>query len=188
MARNAEVRSPMITKQKAIQIHGEPVGRSLRKAYTAASKPSWEDTGREFHKNYRLDRFTHRHATEANYGERKKKYTMQKLRKYGHTRPLEKSGEAKKLSASARIVARGGSGASKEVIVSVGHLTHVTNVEDRGGVRVVYASLRKLNFRHPMSDINMADEFRRITDRESLSLGNFFASKFKPRFEQGINK
>ncbi|QEF98151.1 hypothetical protein Mal15_21990 [Stieleria maiorica] len=157
----------MATLQNHIKIHGPGVGRSLRQAYVAASEPAWKDTGQDFHVRYRPKRFTHAHATEAGYAKRKTKYVREKFRRYGHTYPLVKTGEARRLAATARITTRSGTG----------------QVDNRGGVKISYPSLRKLNFRHPDSDINMADEFRRIPDRESVLLGHYFIARFVPRFE-----
>ncbi|QDV40892.1 hypothetical protein Enr13x_07280 [Stieleria neptunia] len=157
----------MVSPPNAVKIHGQGVGRSLRQAYVAASVPAWQDTGRHFHLQHRPKRFTHKHATEADYGKRKPKYLREKFRRFGHTYPLVKTGEARRLAATARITARAGTG----------------QVQNRGGVKVAYPQLRKLNFRHPNSDIDMADEFRRVPDRESVLLGHYFIARFSPRFE-----
>ena len=157
----------MAALQNNVKIHGPGIGRSLRTAYTEASVPAWMDTGRNFHLQYRPKRFTHKHATEAGYAERKPKYVREKFRKYGHTYPLVKTGEARRLAATARITARAGTG----------------QADNRGGTKIAYPSLRKLNFRSPHSDIHMAEEFRRVTDRESVLLGHYFIARFTPRFE-----
>lgn len=157
----------MAEMQNSVKIHGPGVGRSMRKAYMEAAVPAWMDTGQNFHLRHRPLRFTHRHATEAGYAKRTPKYLREKFRKYGHTYPLVKTGEARRLAATARITARAGTG----------------QVENRGGSKVAYPSLRKLNFRSPSSDINMAEEFRRVTDREAVLLGHYFIARFTPRFE-----
>ncbi|MEO1528071.1 MAG: hypothetical protein AAFX06_21785 [Planctomycetota bacterium] len=156
----------MATQQKAVRVHGEPIGRSLRKRYTNASKPSWEETGRHFHHQHRKRRFTHRHATEAGFQKRSPLYLRMKFRKYGHTYPLKKTGEAEAQSRTARVTARGGTGQLKA----------------QGGVKVLY-KIRKFNFRP--SGINLRDEFTRVTDREARQLGNYWGARFGPRFSNG---
>lgn len=163
----------MVTQQKAVRIHGEPIGRSLRKRYAEASLASWEDTGRVFHGQYRKKRFTKEHAREADYEKRKAKYVREKFRRFGHRDPLVKTGEAKRLSATARVKPRAGTGGK-----SKGQL-------NQGGVTITYRALRKLNFRNPHSSIDMADEFRRLTNREVMLLGLVFSTRFTPRFTTG---
>lgn len=176
----------MVGVSAPIRVVGEPIINKLSKAYKAASDESWTDTAEHFHKNYRLNRFTHRHATEAGYTPRTKRYTRQKLKKYGHTYPLVKTGEAKKLSGFRRIKTYGGTGKMLEKMVSVSHMTVMTTVQDQGGVKIIYPSLRKLNWRSPTSDVRMAQEFRHVTQREANELGTFFGRKFTPRFQQGF--
>lgn len=156
----------MASSPVAVKVHGPGVGRSFREAYTEASEPAWMDTGQHFHLKHRPKRFTHQHATLAEYKKRKAKYLREKFRKYGHTYPLVKSGEARRLAATARITVRKGTGQEG----------------NRGAVNIAYPSLRKLNFRHPNSDIDMADEFRRVADYEAAPLGNYFIARFLPRF------
>ena len=150
----------------AVKIHGENVGRSLRKKYAAASQPSWAETGQTFHIRYRPKRFTHKHASEAGYGRRKAGYNRRKLRKFGHTYPLVWSGEVKRLTQTARIAARKGTG----------------RVGNQGGVKMTYRGARKLNLKHPKSDINTREEFTRVTDREAKTLGQYWQARFSPRF------
>jgi len=126
------------------------VPRGMRKVHNQASKKAWYATARRFHVEHRDDRFTKSHARKANYkkrsGERPGQspvgYTARKKRKFGHTRPLEFSGETRRAVRSANIVAT-----------------------SKGG-RVKYAGARKLNFRNPHSDIDMAAEFRRLIPEE----------------------
>ena len=159
----------MAQLQNAVKISGLNVGRSLRDAYVAASVPTWEDAGRQFHLKLRDHRFSHRHATEAGYTPRQAKYTKQKFRKFGHTYPLQWSGETRRLVATARITARAGTG----------------QINNQGGVKIAYPGARKLNFRNPHTDINMADEFRRVTDRETTTLGQTWQTRFSIRFNKG---
>ena len=134
------------------------VPRKLRKVYTASSKVAWAETGRKFHAEMRDDRFTKEHARVARYVKRRgeepglsesdfrRSYTGKKLSKWGHTNPLQWSGETRRNVRSANI-----SQTSK-------------------GATVRYPGARKLNFRNPHSSINMADEFRRTTADERKEL------------------
>ncbi|MEM6980602.1 MAG: hypothetical protein AAF539_13145 [Planctomycetota bacterium] len=151
-----------------VKIHGENIGRSLRKRYADASGVSWEETGQTFHLQYRPKRFTHKHARQAGYGKRKPRYNRVKLRRFGHTYPLVFSGEVRRLTQSARIIARKGTG----------------RIGNQGGVRVTYRGARKLNFRHPDSNINMVREFTTVTDQEAITLGQYWQARFQPRFSK----
>jgi hypothetical protein len=136
--------------------------RGMKRAFNAASKAAWHDTAVEFHRNYRDKRFTPAHAAEAGYMSRKgeqiprgtkafrQSYTGRKLRKFGHTNPLEYSGETRRKVRSASI-----SSTSK-------------------GGKAAYAGASKFNFRHSRSKIRMSEEFQRITAREAESLGQFY--------------
>lgn len=55
---------------------------------------------------------------------------------------------------------------------------------NKGGVTVAYRGARKLNLRHRSAKFSMADEFRRITNRESLLLGIDFQTRFEARFNR----
>lgn len=54
--------------------------------------------GRVFHTDIRPKKFTHRGATEYKYERRSRRYEQRKLRKFGHTRPLELTGETKQMA------------------------------------------------------------------------------------------
>jgi hypothetical protein len=150
------------------RVRGMNIGRSLRKAYTEASEPSWEETGRTFHHQMRPARFTHKHAREAGYMKRKPGYEKRKFRRFGHTYPLVWSGEVKRLVATARIKARKGTG----------------QAGNQGGVQVIYPGARKLNLRSKHTNIRMNEEFTRVTDREAGLLGLYFETRFSMRFSQ----
>jgi len=126
--------------------------RSLRKATNAATKDSWQETGLFFHTDLSDARFSHKHATLAGFATRTKKYQSTKLKKFGHTNPLEFSGETRRRVRTANITAT-----SK-------------------GVSVRYSGANKLNFRNPKArvPINMADEFRRVTQPEATTLVGVF--------------
>ena len=150
------------------RVRGHNIGRSLRNDYVAASEPSWEETGRTFHHQYRPKRFTHKHAKEAGYMKRKPGYEKKKFRRFGHTYPLVWSGETKRLVATAHIKTRRGTG----------------KFGNQGGVRVSYPGGRKLNLRHKNSKIRMNEEFTRIPDAEATLLGLYFETRFSMRFSQ----
>jgi hypothetical protein len=138
------------------------VPRNMRKAYTAASKLAWVEAGKWFHTNRRDLRFTTAHARKAGYLPRRGEepglsrreyflsYTGRKQRRYGHRRPLEYSGETRRLVRSASMTSTSKS------------------------VRVAYAGARKFNFRNPHSQIRMADEFRRLTADEPALIGGAY--------------
>lgn len=152
----------------AIRVKGVNVGRSLRKKFGEASLPAWEETGKQFHTQYRPKRFTEEHARAARYGKRKESYLKRKERQFGHRDPLKFSGEVFRLTRTAGISARKGTG----------------QIGNQGGVKVTYRGARKLNLRHPNSQIKMNEEFTRITRREATTLGLAFETRFKQRFER----
>ncbi len=74
-----------------------------------SQKEAWRDVAWEFHTNYRDKRFTPEHAIAAGYTRRKgeliprdtkafrQSYTGRKLRMFGHTNPLQFSGDTREL-------------------------------------------------------------------------------------------
>lgn len=135
--------------QYAIRDRG-PTPRGFRKAYNASSKASWYEAGLHYHSQMTDERFTNRHATLAGYAPRKKRYDFRKFKAKGHTRPLEYSGETRRAVKAARITST-----SK-------------------GAAVRYAGARKFNFRHPKSQVNMAEEFTRVLPQEADELAGVF--------------
>jgi hypothetical protein len=134
--------------------------RKMRKVMNAAMKETWFETGAFFHSEMSDDRFTHRHATLAGYAPRTKKYTSTKLKKFGHTNPLEFTGRTRRLSRTASIT-------------STSHT-----------VSIRYPGTNTLNFRNPKArnPINLAEEFRRITKPETERL----ASEYDRKIEQKL--
>lgn len=147
------------------------VPRGMKRAYGRVSKAAWFETGVRFHGEHRDDRFTKEHGRKAGYKKRKgedagltgkafwQSYTGRKLRFKKHTRPLEWSGDTRRAVRSANITST-----SK-------------------GAKVAYSGARKLNFRNPRSDINMSEEFRRLTPEEMVSLAKFYDDKL----DAGLN-
>jgi hypothetical protein len=119
---------------------------------------AWMDVGTWWHKEIRPKHFTTAGGTEYGYtprsGERgspgrkgfKATYTGRKLKKYGHTRPLELTGESKQATA-----------ASYDILPK------------SDGVRITMNAPR-LQFRNRNSSINMADELTRVTSAERALL------------------
>ena len=109
-------------------------------------KRAYKKLGRRWHRRNRPRHFTRRGAVAYRYAKRTRNYVRDKLRKHGHNRPLEFSGDSKRNSRFANIRST-----SK-------------------GVRVAMTLLRVLNLRHPKSRINMAEEMRRVTGKEAREL------------------
>jgi hypothetical protein len=152
-----------MTKLIAIQVRERgATPRNMKRVFNAAKKLAWHDTAVRFHAEYRDRRFTLEHAEEAGYARRKGEliardskafrasYTGKKLRMFGHTRPLEFTGETRRKVRSASISSTSNMG------------------------KASYSGAAKFNFRHPRSKIRMGEEFRRITRREAQELGQFF--------------
>lgn len=149
-----------------------PVPRRLRKVYTEASKVSWVAAGTWWHVNRRDLRFSVSHGMKAGYEKRKGEqsgmsrrgffasYTGRKLRRWGHRRPLEFSGETRRLVRTASITSTSNS------------------------TRVAYPGARKFNFRNPRSTIRMADEFRRLTSDEPKMI----AAEYDKALSTNLNK
>lgn len=128
-----------------------------KKEIRASLKKSWENAGRFFHLNLRDKRFTREHALKAGYAPRKgeasgtgskgffKSYTGRKLRRFGHTRPLEFTGETRSAMRAASI-------------------TSTSN-----GAKVSYSGARKFNYKNPFSSptMNLNAEFRTILPDEA---------------------
>lgn len=119
-------------------------------------KPMYEQMGKHWMVNIRPKHFTHAGAREYGYeprsGEKKsgksfkRSYTGRKLRKKGHTRPLEYSGELKRDSGFSRF-------------------SHGV-----GRMRILLPRARKANFRHPKSNIDMRAELTAISRGDNIEL------------------
>lgn len=134
--------------------------RGFKKAYNAASKESWHEAGVYFHTHFRDQRFTHRHATAAGYTKRKRQYEMRKLKKYGHTRPLEFTGRTRRAVRAATISSTS------------------------SGAKVRYPGARVFNFRNPKSQVNMLLEFTSVTQEEA----NELAAHYDRKLDIGLNR
>lgn len=145
--------------------------RRMMKAHNASAKEAWYMAGRLFHETMRDKRFTAEHGRKANYAKRKgeesgidtkaffRSYTGRKLRKWGHRRPMEWSGDTRRNVRYANI-----NNTSK-------------------GCRVAYPGANKLNYRPRGGRINMADEFRRLLPEEINKLAEKFDTSYE--FQMG---
>lgn len=139
----------MIPIQYAVKDRG-PTPRGMRKIMNAASKESWFDTAVYFHATMSDRRFTQAHASAAGYKPRSRAYVRRKLKTFGHTYPLEFTGETRRL-------------------VRIANITSTSK-----GASARYAGARKFNFRNPKSQINMVEEFTRVLPSEAQELTEVF--------------
>lgn len=136
------------------------VPRNMRRIFGHLQKAAWQVTAEAFHEHYRDLRFTEAHGRAAGYSPRKgegtsgkafwRSYAGRKRKKFGHSRPLEWSGETRRAVAMANVTTT------------------------RTHARIAYPGARKLNFRHPKSDIRMSQEFTKILPSESADLARRF--------------
>lgn len=133
--------------------------RGMARRLNAHKKICWDDTAVLFHTEMRDKRFTHAHARAAGYAPRTFKYQQRKLKKWGHTYPLQWSGTTRRNVRAARI-------------------SSTSN-----GARVAYAGARVFNFRNPKMKANMAIEFTTITQAEADQL----AANFDRVLDQRLN-
>lgn len=140
---------------KNYSITSEQVGKRV---LNAVLKEAWFDAGRYFHEHFRDLRFTREHALKAGYTKRKgeglpdkqfkRSYTGRKFRQFGHTRPLEFTGDTRRA-------------------VKMANISSTSS-----GAKVAYAGARVFNYHNPLSDpaMNLAEEFRKILPEEAEQL------------------
>ncbi len=136
--------------------------RGMRRAFREASKRAWYDTAMMFHTHLRDLRFTEAHARAAGYIRRKgellprgskayrRSYTGIKERRFGHTRPLEFTGQTRQN-------------------VKMVNITSTSN-----GGKAAYRGASKFSFRPPKSQIQMSEEFKRLLPEEMEQLAQFY--------------
>lgn len=136
--------------------------RGMLKAFNAASRAAWFLTALLFHSVYRDRRFSEEHARQAGYGRRKgellargsaafrRSYTGRKERMFGHTRPLEFSGETRAKMRTASI----------------------SSTRSMG--KAAYPGASKFSFKHPKSKLRLHEEYRRILPQEADELGQYY--------------
>lgn len=120
------------------------------KRINAMKKIAWMEAAILFHSEMRDNRFTHAHARKVGYAARSFKYQQRKLKKWGHTYPLQWSGTTRRLVKKARI-------------------STTSN-----GARIAYAGARVFNFRNPKMKANMAVEFTTVTQAEAELIARKF--------------
>jgi len=126
--------------------------RGMAKATRAAQKEAWYHTGVQFVAEHADRRFTHAHASAAGYKKRTEAYTRRKLNLFGHTYPLEYSGQTR-------------------LRVRTANLTSTAN-----GNRIRFPQARRLNIRNTRAKdpIDMKAEFTRVPQREADELAAYF--------------
>lgn len=130
-----------------------PTPRGMKKVIGNAMKETWQEAAIEFHARFSDDRFTNRHATAAGYAPRSKNYTRRKLKEFGHTRPMEFSGTARRLSRTA----------------------NVTSTSKTATLR--YPGLRVFNFKHPKQRADLREEFTKVLPEEAQHTARFYDVK-----------
>lgn len=136
-----------------------------QKQINDAIKQAMHDVGLRWRRRYLPLHFGGRAATRYGYtpragerGDRRKfqgSYTARKLRFLKHTRPLEYTGEGKRLALNGPQLVR----ATRD--------------------RVVVPLPRKFNWRHPKSKVNMADEIRAVREDERAELNEFLVAQIE---------
>lgn len=146
-----------------IEIRTSGLAAGNKRHYNAALKYGWEQTGIYWHEHFREKHFTTAGAAEYGYAPRQgergragskgfaRSYTGRKLKKYGHTRPLELTGESRTLSRTRRVYAT------------------------RNGARVTMR-VPGLNRRSKGTDIRMPEELKTISRAESSKLSQVLES------------
>lgn len=147
----------MIPMVVTIQERG-PVKRGLKREHRRSAKVSWAESGEWFARNMTDKRFTHAHARQAGYTPRKRGYEMRKLKRFGHTRPLEFSGRSRLRSRTFRVAATS------------------------NGVRLRYPRLRAFNFRNPNSAVDMRAEWEKLLPDELERVGERYELTYDREF------
>lgn len=149
-----------------------------KKEMRASLKESWANAGKFFHLNMRDKRFTKEHAMKAGYALRKgeesgigtkaffRSYTGRKLKKFGHTRPLEFSGRTR-------------------AAVRAANISSTSN-----GGKVAYAGANTFNYHNPFSKPELRPnlEFRRIIPEEAEQLAKQFNSEINSNWVFNNNR
>lgn len=133
-------------------------------------RDAMEDVGKRWRSRYLPEHFKNSATSKYGYAKRKGEsgstrrfrgsYTQRKLKKYGHTRPLEFSGKGK-----------------REALQNENIQAFATSRSARVEIRLP----QKFNFRHPLSQVRMADEIRATTASELRDLEAFLTKKIDKR-------
>ena len=130
-------------------------------------KATWLSVGKEWRRKFLRGHFTHAGARKYGYALRKGQtshggqpipgsYTWTKLKRRGHTRPLEFYGDAKRRALAEEKVSA-----------------------TRDGVKIRLP--QGFNRRHPRSQVRMQDEIRAVLPREAIHLASHWARVFEGR-------
>ncbi len=142
-----------MTVKTKIKKKGAVPGNLPRREYNREiQQPALESVGIEFHRKFMHIRFTERAKRLLRYTPRKRSYQAAKRRSKGHNDPLVWTGESR----------------------GIARLRDVRATSKRTRVKV---HAKKLNFRHPNSQINMADEVTRVADSEFRYLTEHMAKE-----------
>jgi len=148
--------------QITIRAQGFMPGFGTQRHLNSAVRSTWEHVGRFWHRMFRPKHFTEAGAREYGYIARKGErmvqsrakgwagtYVARKKREKGHNLPLVWSGDTRELSRQ--------------------HREKAAATRKRSYVKVIMP-VRGLNRKHPKSQINMAEEMRRISPAEDAVL------------------
>lgn len=135
-----------------------PVRRGLKREHRRSAKVAWSESGIWFARTYSDNRFTHSHARRAQYTPRKRGYEVRKLKRVGHTRPLEFSGRSRLRSRTFRVAATS------------------------NGSKVRYPLLRVFNLKHKNSQIDMRAEWERLLPDELERVGEKYERVYEQEF------
>lgn len=125
--------------------------RGMRKRLNAQKKDAWYEAATMYHREMTPKRFTEEHARRAGYTKRKRAYNRRKYKRFGHTRPLEFTGTAKRA------------------VIREASITNTSN-----GAKVRYRGGRVFNFRNPKSEVNMLLEFTTVLQDEADQIADTF--------------
>lgn len=131
--------------QYSLQFNGM-VGMKKRDFNNQILKPAFAAAGQFWHAEILPKHFTNRGETEYGYQKRQWKYIKRKLAFKQHTRPLEYSGDLKRSTKNYRVEAT------------------------FKGVKVFLPKSQAANYRSSPKAPNMADELRRLSDKDVANL------------------
>lgn len=135
------------------------VPRGFKRFHRRAAKLAFEAIGGHWHQHHRPKHFTRRAFSEYGYLPRSRAYNRRKRWRMGHERPGEFTGESKRRTATARIVAK----------------------HNEGLVRM---NAPGLNRRPKNGRINLREELMRISAGEATKLSQVWAK----RHEKGLHE
>lgn len=139
-----------------------------RKAWRDVSRAAWDVAGDVWHTRILPKHFTEEGAAEYGYEQRSRKYTARKLRKFGHQRPLEYSGNLKRQVLRLRDVRARAANSNRE-----------------GGVRVALTGPSYLSqYRKRTNEPNKALELSRVSPADAEVLRQVLDREIEVRMNQ----